>query len=131
MNEETRKWLCNKALESAPLEACGFIMKDGTIIECLNIAKNPTSAFEMSSKDLIEKLAGHDLSSISGIWHTHPRGTNYPSKTDVHAMNIGAIHEDWDYYIVTKDEVTQWNPKDYAPKQNSFWKEFSSLNDAT
>lgn len=125
MKDETRKWLCNKAFHSAPLEACGFILDDETIIECTNVSKNPTVAFEMSGQDIINKLAGHDLSRITAIWHTHPSGTTYPSKTDVHAMNIGAIHENWDYYIVTKSQVTQWNPKDYAPKQDSFWEEFS------
>lgn len=126
MKDETRKWLLDKAIEAGPLEACGFILNNETIIECANISSNPTRSFEMSGYDIVNKLAGHNLSEITGIWHTHPGGTNYPSHTDVHAMNIGAIHEHWDYYIVTKTEVTQWNPKDYAPKEDSFWKEFSS-----
>jgi len=125
MNDETRKWLRDKALQAAPLEACGFILDDGKIIECANVSRKPTVSFEMSSHDILNKLVGYDLSSIIAIWHTHPGGTPYPSKTDVHAMNIGAIHENWDYYIVTKDEVTQWNPKDYAPKTDNFWEEFS------
>lgn len=125
MKEETRKWLIDKAIQSEPFEACGFIIDDDIIIECENISRNPLVGFEMSSQDIMKKLGRYDLSRITGIWHTHPRGTNYPSKTDVHAMNIGAIHEHWDYYIVTKNEVTQWNPKDYAPKSNSFWEEFS------
>lgn len=124
MNEETRKWLRNKALEASPLEACGFILDDGNIIECINISRTPHCGFEMSALDIMKKLEGYDLSSIMGIWHTHPKGTTFPSKTDIHAMNIGAIHENWDYFIVTKDEVTQWNPKDYAPKKDTFWKEF-------
>lgn len=125
MKDKTRKWLLDKALQAAPLEACGFILEDDIIIECVNISRTPTCAFEMSGPDIMKKLEGHDLSSIIGIWHTHPRGTTFPSKSDIHAMNIGAIHEHWDYYIVTKDEVTQWNPKDYAPKTDLFWKEFS------
>lgn len=125
MNEETREWLRNKALQAAPLEACGFILNDGLIIECANVSRKPTCSFEMSGPDIMNKLVGHDLSSIVGIWHTHPQGTTFPSKTDIHAMSIGAIHENWDYYIVTKDEVTQWNPQDYAPKKKSFWEEFA------
>lgn len=124
MNLETRKVLMDIASRSFPYEACGFILFNETIIECQNISRNPTNSFEMSGQDILKKLAPHDLSKIAGIWHSHPGGTTHPSKTDVHAMSIGAIHEYWDYYIVTRDAVTQWNPKDYAPKEVSFWEEF-------
>lgn len=125
LSDEQRNWLQRRALQSAPHEACGFILDDGEIIEIANIHAQPYRGFSMSGYDITNKLDTHDLSRIVAIWHTHPKGTIKPSKTDMEAIRRGAILDSWAYFIATKDEVTQWNTADYAPKDESFWESFA------
>lgn len=124
MKQETRDSLCAKAIGAEPNEACGFILEDETIVECVNISKTPTNSFEMSGCDILDKLEQYDLSKIMGIWHSHPGGTTYPSSTDIRAITIGAIAKEWRYFIVTKDEVTEWSTDSYTEKSDEFWKSF-------
>lgn len=121
MKQETRNLLCSKAIEAAPNEACGFILEDETIVECENISETPKTSFRMSGCDVLNKLEQHGLSRISGIWHTHPRGTTYPSATDIRSVLVGAIDESWKYYIVTKDEVTECNMESYFPRNDELF----------
>jgi len=118
------KWLQRRAIQAAPFEACGFILNDGEIIEIPNGAEDPSRHFLMTSDGLAKTLKPGQISRIIGIWHTHPKGSNEPSYTDIHAMSIGAVQPDWLYLIATGSAVTWWNPKDYVPQDNSFWNEF-------
>lgn len=123
MNEETRKWLCRRAIQAAPLEACGFIMEDGDIIEIRNVATNPAKGFRMDKSQLFEKLSDR-IDFIQGIWHTHPSGSLRPSHTDLNAIKIGAIQPNWDYWIVTSEDIAYYPAKSFAPQQDSFWLDF-------
>lgn len=124
LSNEQLDWLRRKAFQSAPHEACGFILDDGEIVEIANIHPDPLRGFSMSGQDILNKLDKESLSRIIGIWHTHPKGTIKPSKTDIHAIRSGAILKNWVYFIATKDQVSQWNPEDYAEKDESFWESF-------
>ena len=93
---------------------------DGEIIEVANIHADPLKGFVMSGPDILNSIGREELIRIVGIWHTHPKGTTKPSKTDIDAIKCGAIHKNWFYFIATKDEVTQWNPYDYVEKDDSF-----------
>jgi proteasome lid subunit RPN8/RPN11 len=116
-----RDWLQRRAVQAAPHEACGFILKDGTIIEIPNAALDSTRNFEMSRKHLCERVPNPQL--IAAIWHTHPTGENYPSNADMQSMWWGQW--DWAYIIVTADEVTEWPPNFFAQQPVSFWEEFT------
>lgn len=48
-------------------ERCGFILKDGTIVEIKNVAPQPNEGYEM---DPVEMLP--HLDDAVATWHTHP-----------------------------------------------------------
>ena len=125
MNDDTRIWLQRRAAQAAPFEACGFILDNGDIVEIRNVATNPERSFHMDFHQMVEKLSGRD-EYIAGIWHTHPKGTITPSHTDLHAIKIGAIKPDWDYWIVTTDGVYKYESNRFAPQEDSFWDDFVS-----
>jgi len=123
--EHILKWLQHRALQAAPYEACGFILNDGQIIEVANVAQNPMAYFEMDGQDVAKRVTLEQISRISAVWHTHPNGSTVPSHTDIEAMKCGAVQSHWLYFIATPSAVTQWEPKDYAPQDNSFWNAFT------
>lgn len=78
----------------------------------------------MSSSDLCERMTLEEMQSIVAIWHTHPRGTRYPSQLDLDAITCGVVKPDWAYLIATVDELYCYDSKDFAPQQDSFWGNF-------
>lgn len=123
MDSEAWKWLVSKAISSESFEACGFILEDGTIIEMENISHTPTRSFKMDRNELAEKLY-NKAEFITAIWHTHPRGTQHPSHTDLNAIKMGAIQRNWRYLIVTTAGVFEYDTGLYATQDNSFWGNF-------
>lgn len=117
LTEFQRKWLQHKAISAAPEEACGFIMSDNRIVEIPNSFEYPYKGFEMKVEDL-EQI---DPKDVAAIWHTHPSGTTHPSSVDIQSMNVGAVRPEWSYFIASKDDVAQWNPRNYAEPD---WREF-------
>jgi proteasome lid subunit RPN8/RPN11 len=108
---ETGVWLCRRAFQAAPLEACGFILRCGTIVEVRNIASDPHQEFVMDPMDALKKFGTEGLSSVVAVWHTHPRGNARPSARDISAISSGHVNLDWAYLVVTKDEVAQYDPR--------------------
>lgn len=119
-----KEWLMRRAAQAAPLEACGFIMEDGDIIEIRNVSLAPMRAFKMDKMQLVEKVRDR-IDFIQGIWHTHPGGSIHPSQTDLDGITMGAIARHWDYYIVTANDVHLYVAEHYAPKEHSYWSRFS------
>ena len=102
-------WLQRRAMQSAPEEACGFILDDQTIIEINNSDPYPYKGFQMSGPDIAKKLTAEQIPRIRAIWHTHPGGSTTPSALDQKALKVGAIQPNWAYFIVTKNEITRWD----------------------
>lgn len=125
MNDEARDWLVRRAIQGAPHELCGVILESGEIVEIRNVSLAPMRAFKFDRNQLVEKLRGRG-EFVTGIWHTHPRGTTHPSHTDLAGIKCGAIQRNWDYYIVTSTGVHQYDTKLYAPQNDSFWHQFRS-----
>lgn len=123
MNDKAREWLVRRAIQAAPFEACGFILEGGEIVEIRNVSLAPMRAFRMCHHDATEKLSG-TLEFVTGVWHTHPRGTTEPSRSDLDGIKLGAIQRNWDYYIVTSAGVFQYNTGLYAPQDHAFWERF-------
>jgi proteasome lid subunit RPN8/RPN11 len=94
-----------RALMAAPHEVCGFILKDGTVIEIPNSAIEPHNSFAMSRRHLNERVPNPQL--IEAIWHTHPGGSVYPSPGDQDYMAVC----DWRYFIVTSRQVVEYRTK--------------------
>jgi len=118
-----KEWLQRRALQAAPLEACGFVMENGDIIEIRNISLAPRHNFKMDRVQLVEKIRDR-VDFIAGIWHTHPSGILHPSHEDLEAIKLGAIQPNWDYYIVTRHDVAMYQTKLYAPVSNDHWLRF-------
>jgi proteasome lid subunit RPN8/RPN11 len=106
--------LRRRAAEAAPLEACGFVMRDGSIIEIRNVAENPHGTFSMDLRQIRRTV---DVRKIAAMWHTHPGGDIRPSKADLQAIRLC----EWGYLIVTADKVAL-----YEAQENSFSECFRS-----
>lgn len=124
MDAQAQDWLVRRARQAAPYEVCGFVLENGEVLEIRNISLSPMRAFKMDRQQLIDKLVGRE-EFITGIWHTHPRGTTVPSHTDLDGIKCGAIQPNWRYYIVTSAGVHQYETGLYSPQSDSFWKTFT------
>jgi proteasome lid subunit RPN8/RPN11 len=98
-------WLRLIAAQASPFEVCGFIMRDGSIIEIRNVAENPYDTFTMDLRQIERNV---DVEKIAAIWHTHPGGDIRPSKADLTAIRLC----EWDYVIVTADEVALYETQE-------------------
>jgi len=85
--------LMAKARESSPMEMCGLAIghfrRGEKIVDELIYLDNtdpmPTVAYTVDASQLVETLTSVDKSgkTIIGIFHSHPRGPNYPSAIDL------------------------------------------------
>ena len=89
-------------------EACGYLLRDGTMAVCANVAEQPGRfMFDKASTD--EALDAWLDGRLVGIWHSHPNGDPTPSDEDwaghPHgpSMIILALHED-SFSITVWDE---------------------------
>jgi proteasome lid subunit RPN8/RPN11 len=98
-------WLRLRAAQASPFEVCGFIMRDGSIIEIRNVAENPYDTFAMDLRQIRRRV---DVTKIAAIWHTHPGGDIRPSQADMTAIRLC----EWDYVIVTLDEVALYEAQE-------------------
>lgn len=117
--------MVRRAIQAAPFEACGFVLEGDELIEIRNVSLAPMRGFRMDWPQAVEKLTGRE-EFITGIWHTHPRGSTVPSHTDLDAIKLGAIQRNWDYFIATSEGVYQYDTGLYAVQDMSFWKQFHS-----
>jgi proteasome lid subunit RPN8/RPN11 len=123
ITEETRIWLRRRALQAQPYEACGFILHDGTIVEIRNNFHDPMRGFLMDRDQLIEKIPNPEV--VYAIWHTHPKGSLRPSKSDIDSMFQGAIPAHWKYLIATTIDIHEVDPKTFVKQEDSFWHGFA------
>ena len=89
-----------KALRSKydeELEHVGFIMSDGSVVECENVSSTPAEAFDVSATDL-DRYADEAIAT----WHTHPKAGSNLSVGDLETFLL------WNtmlHYIVGKDDI--------------------------
>jgi proteasome lid subunit RPN8/RPN11 len=90
------------ALESLPPECCGLLAGVDGVITCAFAAPNalasPT-AYEIAPKDLFRLMREIRAAGLTllGIYHSHPKGNNEPSATDL----TRAYYTDAFYVIVS------------------------------
>lgn len=81
-------------LGNYPNESCGFILKDDTIVFCMNVVDNPEKAFKINPVDYI-KFSGQ----IKYIFHSHcvdaragkPLDPRTPSLADMKGQQVTGI----------------------------------------
>lgn len=67
------------------VEGCGFVLKNGQIVICANVAADPTTEFEISAED----FALYE-SEMVAIWHSHPDGNRF-SPADIRACKASNL----------------------------------------
>lgn len=105
MPEAVRNALTAMARSAGNREICGFIMNDWAIQMMRNVSKRDDQ-FVMDDKDLLA-FFGKNYSEIMGVYHSHWDGQQHPSDKDVVYMQ-----PQWRYWIVTLDNVHEWELKD-------------------
>ena len=85
-------------------ERMGLVLRDGTIIECQNVAADPMRTFLFRAEDLME----HEVAAVA-TWHTHPDQSCNLSLEDYDGfMNW----PEWSHYIVGNDGVRRYYVED-------------------
>lgn len=98
-----RRAIVAHARRERPRECCGLIVgRDGRVqsaVPMRNVARG-TTRFRIDPRDHIELRrrlrAEQPALDIIGVYHSHPAGRAYPSRTDV----AEAHYPDWIYVIV-------------------------------
>lgn len=92
-----------EAAKAPTQECCGLLAgRDGIITEIFpatNAHLNPATAHEIVPVELLrvmKKLREEKL-QLLGIYHSHPRGDNFPSATDIER----AFYPDTPYFILS------------------------------
>jgi [CysO sulfur-carrier protein]-S-L-cysteine hydrolase len=92
-----------EAAEHAAQECCGLLAgRDGIITHIFpapNIHSQAATAYEIAPAELfgvMKKIREENL-QLLGIYHSHPRGENLPSRTDVER----AFYPDTPYFILS------------------------------
>lgn len=90
-------------------EQCGFVLDDGAILHVENQSDRPDRSFLMDVEDQTA-IAYEYQDRIKAIWHTHPSGKPYLSKTDEqgieHLYRVGCP---WGYVV-----ATTWSVREYT-----------------
>jgi len=87
LSEEVVTFLNRRVRQAYPLEICGFIMNSADpdcgmfVFEVPNISGNPRHFWRMSPNHQRIAMANED--DVFAVWHTHPRGPDGPSQTDL------------------------------------------------
>lgn len=81
-------------------ERVGFVLADGTIIECENIAEDPTQNFQVAGEEIL-KWADEAVAT----WHTHTDADANLS-TDDYDTFLG--WSSLDHYIIGNDGVRKY-----------------------
>jgi desampylase len=78
-----------RARENLSVECCGLLTGRAAVISQIiparNAAENPANGYEIAPNELIPLLRAIRESGqeLLGIYHSHPRSENVPSRTDV------------------------------------------------
>lgn len=92
-----------EAAKTPAQESCGLLAgRDGiitTVFPATNAHANPATGYEIAPQELLrvmKKLREEKL-QLLGIYHSHPRGENKPSPTDIER----AFYPDTPYFILS------------------------------
>jgi len=95
--------LCQHAKKELDRECCGLLAgRDGAITHAFaaeNVAADPARGYEIAPKELVRLMREFRASGLEflGIYHSHPKGDNTPSPTDIEH----AYYSEEAYFIVS------------------------------
>ena len=93
-----------------PTEQCGFIEKEcQDLFYVENVHQAPRMNFLMEKKATevtLEHIYNTLESSVLGIFHTHPKDVPRPSPRDIVGWPNPKLK--WRYFVVTSNEVLEW-----------------------
>lgn len=78
-------------------ERVGFVLKNGDIVECLNICTDPEQGFDVSDADLVRYC-----DEAVATWHTHPGATKQLSVGDYETFRV---NDELIHFIIGTDGV--------------------------
>lgn len=93
----------DEAAKTPAQECCGLLAGRDEIITAIVAARNthpnPAVAYEIAPQELfrVMKKLREDKLQLLGIYHSHPRGDNFPSATDIER----AFYPDTPYFILS------------------------------
>lgn len=94
---ETPHQLLEYFSDSDKLERCGVILKNGIILESVNIHSKPETGFHVDPAILVD-----NEDDLAACWHTHPGSTANLSQADYDTF---LTWPDLVYYIVGVDGI--------------------------
>lgn len=92
-----------EAAKAPTEECCGLLAGREGIITCIFPAENahahPTTSYEIAPQELfgMMKQIREEKLQLLGIYHSHPRGGNFPSRTDIER----AFYPETPYFILS------------------------------
>jgi proteasome lid subunit RPN8/RPN11 len=108
LSEQQRQTIARFSTQRPEEESCGFVLEDGSVVECVNIAENTREEFEISARD----YTTYDLIGIKGVWHSHLELPGF-SAFDQEVISTDTLP--WAVYCLANDSFTQVDPTMPAP----------------
>lgn len=96
--QPVRVRIADVANTAHPEEACGFILNDGTVVVCDNIAPEPWNGFLIDEDEAQRWWA---TGGVVACWHSHTDAPAVPSNED-QSMAVGGI-DTWIYSVPDED----------------------------
>lgn len=90
------------------VETCGFVLRDGTVVQVPNYSPEPADHFVIDPED----YAAYEELGIAGIWHSHLTNPGF-SPTDQNVLRADNLP--WAIYCLATDSFAQVNPSAPAP----------------
>lgn len=107
------------SLARFPLEACGFILATGQMVEATNAAEDPAVHFLVDSDTL---LRWWPTGQVIGVWHSHCFDPAIPSDDDEQLAHPEL--ECW-IYSVTDEQLGVYRPDDQGKLQLVYLEELT------
>lgn len=107
LSELVKDALVKRARKAAPLEVCGFIVNSADpdteqfVFDVPNVAWDPKHSWQMDPD--FQAVAMADEEDVFGVWHSHPRGPDGPSTTDLRYL-LPRIR----FFVVTLSDVFEY-----------------------
>ena len=106
LTEEHKTKIKKQALEEAPKECCGVLLKNGELHACVNVSGFPEETFAIN----FNNLKNINTDDIAAFYHSHPQGIE-PSLTDkyyAHKVNLKSF-----IYAIKEDEFSSYEPSGF------------------
>lgn len=103
MDTPEKSWINTSLIQTlksylpGSMERVGFVLSDGSVVECMNICTEPERGFDVSDADLIKYC-----DRAVATWHTHPDGTKLLSVGDYETFRS---NDDLVHFIIAQDGV--------------------------